>query len=308
MMHTNDTHPVAYIPFGNLNQIMPISFHPAKHLARSVFVSEDNLQKKSDEVLQSSLEDLAGQPVISRSNGFVNTIVDAYNRHHALSIRPDDVWIAILAQFNLYVNANAEMLRSTFVSHEGKKQLVVEAVGTRYTVDFGHMAKAMTEKLRENINDPSLVEWILPKFSTTSNNDIVVSAVLMMSIMKKYFSYRFHLSCGIPKVTLEGDKEDWEELLRRIEKLKEFGEQPTWWYNLLYPVLSRFVRAFDDPDSKENIEFWQRIVHWRNMSGDAILSGWVTAFCVWDTEGKWLGYKPEQVCQELISTKNKNSY
>lgn len=31
------------------------------------------------------------------------------------------------------------------------------------------------------------------------------------------------LCCGIPSVTLEGEKSDWENLLLRIDKLKEFG-------------------------------------------------------------------------------------
>ena len=49
------------------------------------------------------------------------------------------------------VNAHAEELRSHFVEHEGKKELVVTAAGTRYTVDFGNLAKQMTGKIHENV-------------------------------------------------------------------------------------------------------------------------------------------------------------
>ena len=49
------------------------------------------------------------------------------------------------------VNANAEELRSSFVQHEGKKHLVVQAVGTKRTVDFGQLAKAMTQQIEENV-------------------------------------------------------------------------------------------------------------------------------------------------------------
>jgi hypothetical protein len=42
--------------------------------------------------------------------------------------------------FDASVNANAEKLRSQFVQHEDKKELVVQACGTRYTVDFGALA------------------------------------------------------------------------------------------------------------------------------------------------------------------------
>jgi len=49
------------------------------------------------------------------------------------------------------VNAHAEELRSHFVKHEGKKELVVKAVGTRYTVDFGNLANQMTGQIHENV-------------------------------------------------------------------------------------------------------------------------------------------------------------
>jgi Domain of unknown function (DUF4419) len=52
------------------------------------------------------------------------------------------------------VNAHAEELRERFVAHEGKKELVVYASGTRYTVDFGDMARQMTSLIDENVSSP----------------------------------------------------------------------------------------------------------------------------------------------------------
>lgn len=49
------------------------------------------------------------------------------------------------------VNAHAEDLRSKFVAHEGKKELIVTDVGTRYSVDFGKLAAAFTVKIQENV-------------------------------------------------------------------------------------------------------------------------------------------------------------
>jgi len=55
------------------------------------------------------------------------------------------------------VNAHAEELRSSFVAHEGKKQLTVTVDGgDRYTVDFGYMAELMTTQIHENVRIPSL--------------------------------------------------------------------------------------------------------------------------------------------------------
>lgn len=75
--------------------------------------------------------------------------------------------------------------------------------------------------------------------------------------------------------------------MARLEKLKEYGEEPTQFYNLLKPVVSRFVASFIDPTSDDTISFWQRIAHYaRRGSGPSYYSGWITAFCFWDIDGK----------------------
>ena len=229
-----------------------------------------------------------------RKNGLVHTIVDAYNRHHALVLRPDDIWLCILTQFSLFVNGEgrAEELRSVFVAHEGKKELTIVSLGSRYTVDFGGMAKRMTELIDENVSDPTLREWIIPNFTTTTHTDVVAASVIMMATLQAYFDYKTHICCGLPYVTLLGEKADWDQIVQRIEKLKEYGPETTAWYHLLKPVVTRFPRAFEDgyAESPENREFWNRVVHWKSGgSGPTYLSGWVTAFCVFDEKGKWMG-------------------
>ncbi|ESK84748.1 dienelactone hydrolase endo- -beta-d-glucanase [Moniliophthora roreri MCA 2997] len=45
--------------------------------------------KKAEEILQSSFQ--YDEPIIACSNGLVNALSQAYNQHHAISTRPDDV-------------------------------------------------------------------------------------------------------------------------------------------------------------------------------------------------------------------------
>jgi len=281
---------------------MPVSFTPSNVEAQSIkssgIVTPASLLSKANrnhpprnEILQSSFPETSSD-IVPSSNGFTRTIIDAYNYHHALIIRPDDVWLAILVQFSFFVNGNSDLLRSQFVAHEGKKELVVVAAGNRYTADFGHMSRTMADVIQKNIVDPSLRAWIVPEFSTTTIHDTTVCSIVMMATLKEYFSYRFELRCGIPRVTLEGEKRDWELLLQKLEKLKEYGVQTTAWYHLLVPIISQFVKAFDYPDGKENVDFWQRVAHYHGGgSGPTYLSGWITAFCVFDAQGRWLGDK-----------------
>ena len=62
----------------------------------------------------------------------------------------------------------------------------------------------------------------MPSFTTTTAIDSATSVTVMMGTMKAYFSHEFGLLCGIPKVTLEGEKRDWED---RLERLKTYGVQ-----------------------------------------------------------------------------------
>ncbi|KAJ7206904.1 hypothetical protein GGX14DRAFT_366971 [Mycena pura] len=250
---------------------------------------------KAGEILQFSLP--VGSTkipnIVPNQNGFVATLLDAYTQDRALLIRPDDVWLAILCQFNFFVNGRAELLRANFVAHEGKRELVITSIpATRYTVDFGHVARQMTGLVEKNVVDPTLRAWATPGFTTTTVNDTTVGAVLLMATLKQYFTYKSMLiGCGIPRVTLAGERSDWANILGRLIKLKEFGLETTAWYHLLRPVITRFIAAFDNPTSAENIDFWQRVAHYQpggSGRGD-YYTGWVTAFAVFNKEGQWMG-------------------
>ncbi|KAJ7260417.1 hypothetical protein B0H12DRAFT_1014034 [Mycena haematopus] len=231
--------------------------------------------------------------ITPNKNGFVATLLEAYTQDRALVIRPDDVWLAILCQFNFFVNVRAELLRANFVAHEGKKELVITVVpATRYTVDFAEIARQMADLVEKNVVDPTLRAWATPDFTTTTLHDSTVSAVMLMATLKAYFDYTIMMvGCGIPRVTLDGERSDWVNILERLEKLKEYGLETTAWYHLLRPVITRFVGAFDDPTNPENVDFWQRVAHYTpggSGMGDHY-TGWITAFTVFTKEGRWMG-------------------
>lgn len=220
-----------------------------------------------------------------QGNGFVQGIIDSYNAHHNLVIRPDDVWLAIIIQFGIHVNGNAEAMRHIFVEHEGKKELIVEGFGNLETADYGSLAHQMTEELKKNLKDDSIKDWILPNFSTTTNNDTVVGSVAMMATMKEYFSYKMCLACGIPQVTLAGTVEDWQEIHDRVDKLHNYGEICSKWAALLKKITTQLLQT---SRGVIDLQFWSQICHYRSFgSGPTYLSGWVSAFCVFDKEGKW---------------------
>ncbi|KAJ7891664.1 hypothetical protein B0H14DRAFT_1059744 [Mycena olivaceomarginata] len=246
-------------------------------------------------------------------SGFVDTVLCAYTHHHALVIRPDDVWLAIVSQFSFYTTAKGNSC-SFLDNASGKMALEIPVESDTAQPDVTRLSRRITRLLQKMVPDVDLRDWLVPEFSTTTLTDTMVSCMLVLSGLYSSSAptatqtrsrgdadYTFGALCGIPRVTLEGERADWELLLSRLDRLKtqckDFGTPTVAWYHLLHPVLARFVGAFDDPESAENREFWGGVVVWKeesNGNGDVNknagkLSGWITAFCAFSVEGTWLG-------------------
>ncbi|MCJ1250375.1 hypothetical protein MMC30_007601 [Trapelia coarctata] len=264
---------------------MPITVEPSSHGASLISLDWHKPATDAKEVLECACQSESKECLELLKSSFDSIRSTLLPQNNGLV----DVWFAILAQLSTYINKHAEELRGKFVAHEGQKKLEIVFYGNRYSVDFGEFARQMSLLLEKNVVDSELREWMMPAFTTTTKHDTVIAFILMMGAMQKYFSYRCRIMCGLPSVTLLGEKADWELILARLEKLRTFGEEPALFYQLLKPIISRFVRMFEDPTSEDVVDFWQRIAGFRNgMSGITMYSGWITAFCFWDEDGNSL--------------------
>jgi len=230
-----------------------------------------------------------GVDIHPTNTGLVGTVVEAYNMHQNLQLRPDDIWIAILCQFSAYVNGRAEELRSKFVAHEGQKELIVNGVGNIYSADFAALTRRTLHAISDNIKDASLQEWFLPGFSTSTPTDDVCASATAMCSFQQYFKYTFGLCCGIPQVTLLGTLHDWKLLRAKVEKLLEFDTSEklmTTWVAWLREICDNCVESREH-GSATNLDFWDCIAHHSGGgSGPSYLSGWITVFSFFDEEGK----------------------
>jgi hypothetical protein len=243
---------------------------------------------ESRDILASSFDDLntnSSTILIPYGNGLVNGIIRAFQQDLHLVLRPDDIWLSILTQFNMYVNCYAEELRSLFVAHEGKNELRIDVRPTPMgKVDFAKLSQDMADLIGENVIDPELKGWIMPRFTTTTHDDTSVAAMAMMGTLQKYFEYAFLIGCGLPSVTLMGEVADWEEILRRVERLPRYGPETEEWSTLLIPIIKRFIATFATPDSQDLKDFWLCVHQAAGVNGSRDVetySGWITAFCFW---------------------------
>ena len=113
-----------------------------------------------------------------------------------------------------------EIFHNRFVDFNGTRELVIKTAGALFTVDFGNLTKRMVhEQIVKNIKDPMIAEWLIPKFSTKTENNRIVASINMMGTLQKDFAYRVHFSCGLPSITLLGTANDWRLLRSKVNCL-----------------------------------------------------------------------------------------
>lgn len=262
-------------------------------------------------VLHSSFEPSVN--ILPYENGFVHTVLNAFQRDLHLELRPDDVWLAILSQLSFFINAQAEELRSFFVRHEGQTAVEVdmrplELSQVDVSVFVERMAKLVQTQLKNN------TEWLLPRFSTTTPTDETVAHMMLLGSLKKYFNYHMRTGCGFPSVTLQGTRDDWQLLRQSIQHLSVLGnfQELEYWIKCLDCIIMHMIAGFDTPDADEVKDFWMRAVHshGERVSGGLVtLSGWLTAFCFWQADGKTTRtYTEEELRQQSMVNENPDEW
>ncbi|KAK6971975.1 hypothetical protein R3P38DRAFT_3379272 [Favolaschia claudopus] len=265
---------------------------PAQILARAC----PDQSKQVDKILHCCIGGWQGRhdtqfKIVPNERGFVNTVLTAYTGNYALVLRPDDVWLAVISQFALYVHANPDVLggKASFGARrgEGKPFEIAEPSSA------APISTQMGEVMEETVLDAAVREWIRPDFSTTTANDVAVGSIMMLapSAPKDLFTAEPILksSGGIPRVTLEGEKKDWEAIVEKLKTLKDYGPRGWAWFYLLNNVVTNMVKTFDDAASAKTTKFWEQIVVQakEGKGGKSRLGGWVTAFCLLAADGKW---------------------
>ncbi|KAF4340178.1 hypothetical protein FBEOM_5875 [Fusarium beomiforme] len=245
-------------------------------------------------ILASSFDsEFEGRNVFPSSDGFVRGAIEAWAKHEHLILRPDEIWFEILAQMNIYMSTHSEHIRDLFVEHKGREKIVVEGSS------WDAMISAFGGEIQKRAKTGWLLDWITPGFSTSTPQDKVTATVLMMGLMQHFFEFEGMLVCGIPSVTLLGEREDWVRLGEKVEMLKEFGDEPSRFAEKLRPIFKRFVSSWDEIEGGEGEGetrlFWEQIVRakkkWSCGEGPSEwdVSGWITGFMHWDRSGKVRG-------------------
>jgi hypothetical protein len=196
----------------------------------------------------------------------------AFSQHRPLVFTPDSVWITITQGVAHHMAIHGEQLRTRFVAHQGKLDLVFKchdwvegSPENPWPEAFASWAGQIRDHVGAQVHDSLVAD-----FGTTGPVERAVSQIGMMDVFERYFHYVLYCICGIPSVTLEGTPADWQHLADKAAGLRAFDMD--WWLDHLLPICEQFVRA-----SRGDVDLahWQGICKLRHAYGGDVINGWV---------------------------------
>jgi hypothetical protein len=206
----------------------------------------------------------------------------AFMNHRPLCLTPDTIWLMLCQGVAHHINAHEEELRSRFVSHQGKVCLEVrrdDFVKGSPENPWSEVFHEFSTQIRAHVG--ANIQLFVPGFSTTGPVERAAAEVVLLDAMQSFFEYRVMTRCGIPTITLEGTRDDWEVLAERARHFREFGLGR--WLDVLSPILDQFVRASQgDVDAA----FWGSLYKFNSVSGGAVINGWITAFFPYEKDAR----------------------
>lgn len=245
---------------------------------------------------------------------FVASLYIAYADHRRISISPDMIWLLICQGFSSHVNSNAEKSRAQFVSFDNKRKLVVNTQQISNTFKKGSMHSpwplafpVMADSISKYVKS-DMHTLYAQSFSTTTPTEKAAYEVALLNVMSGYFEYEYATACGIPEITLEGTKEDWQKIKKNLKKFK--GYQIDNWVNSLEPIMQQFINA---SDNKIDAAFWSNIFKRKDESGGPYITGWVIKFFPYVTDGNqkmiknpYIDREPEEFMEGLLTNQFNN--
>lgn len=271
--------------------------------------SKANIEKLSE--LPDSLVTMGEHP-------FLTGILTAYREHRPFVLSPDIVWLLISQGFSRHISNNAEEFRKDIVNFNDKKTLTIIA----NDIELGNKKSNWEAVFPQFINQISdytgkeLTSVLTADFTTTTPTTKIVSEITIMETVKVYFNYKIIMAgCGIPKITIEGTVQDWENVLSKTKYISKY--KLSWWTNELEPIINQIIETKKGNFKKS---FWMNLVKahtGKKYGSPTAIDGWIIKFFPYTKEGKKTKLKPitriNDIAPELVkvpfvlqdATKNK---
>ena len=224
--------------------------------------------------------------VFAHGNVFIETLQQSFDEHRPLLISPDMIWLTICQGVSIHINEKFDSLQTLIFKKDRPKELAVRNDSLENNEkQWADLIASLSQETSKYVN-ADYYSFFVPKFSTTTPTIKTTYEITLMHSFKKAFNYVGESGCGIPSITLTGNKHDWVTIQSKLSMLTTLGLDD--WRIELEPIIVEFINVYD---GKINLEFWQNI--YKNMSdyNAFYISGWILKFFPYietrQVTGKW---------------------
>jgi hypothetical protein len=236
--------------------------------------------------------------VFANGNVFIQTLQECFDEHRPLKLSPDVIWLTICQGVSIHINENFDSLETLIFKKNRPKKLIVRndslENNSRQWVNLIDSLSAQTSQhVKKNFHS-----FFVPTFSTTTREIKTAYEITLMHSFKKAFDYVGESGCGIPTITLTGNRHDWVSIQTRLRMLTELGLDD--WRLELEPIIAEFINVYD---GKVNSEFWKKI--YKNMRdyNAFYISGWILKFFPYVIVEEYTKYYDEELHMDQVEEK-----
>jgi len=150
--------------------------------------------------------------VITHRN-YLDYLTLCWRRHYGIIISPTILWNLMLNNLAYKVNEEPEVFRQYFTESEDKQEIMVVQGGNRIDVDL------IISKIESYI-PTNIMGHVFPNFTTNTEESKIANYTAFLDMVSPYYNYSMFL-CGIPKVKILGNKEDWMIYYNKCNRIAE---------------------------------------------------------------------------------------
>lgn len=201
-------------------------------------------------------------PEEGADTGIFAAVLQAYKNHWVLRTSPDDWFFPVIRRIAQVVDENA--LHPEVLAYLGRGKPKSE-LKVNFNRGFEKMFEELSLQISKNLVTSEYAKVFEANFSTTTPNDRLVSQLILMSSVQKYFNFNTYIACGIPEVELLGTEEDWRNLIVKLEDIKKvlspisgpLGNITAYFDDIVAPVYQNLLNTFLGKPDKA---WWNDIV------------------------------------------------
>jgi len=188
-------------------------------------------------------------PEEGADTGLFASVLQAYKNHWVLRTSPDDWFFPVIRRIAQEVDENA--LHPEVEAYLGRGRPKSE-LRVNFNRGFDKMFEELSLQISKNLVTSEYAKVFEANFSTTTPNDRLVSQLILMSSVQKYFNFNTYIACGIPEVELLGTEEDWRNLIVKLQDIKKvlspiagpLGNITSYFDDIVAPVYQNLLNTF----------------------------------------------------------------